>query len=53
MISPVSGHLAQYSNSVDMMKAIPASTDRPPSRSGRCSPGAVRRSVITLTGPVR
>ncbi len=53
MISPVSGHFAQYSNSVAKMNASAAMMGSAMSRNGRCALGAVRRRVIELTGPVR
>lgn len=53
MISPVSGHLAQYRISEAQTKANGAISDRPGRRSGRCSPGELLRSDITLVGPVR
>src|SRR6185312_11427097 len=52
MISPVSGHFAQYSSSVEITNARQANTGSAGMRSGRASSAAVRRSVIALIGPV-
>src|SRR5579875_872347 len=53
MISPVRGQRAQYRSSVANTNASPAINVSAGMRSGRCNSGAVRRSTVTLTGPVR